>query len=45
MPEGTHKWITERAKSNGRSMNAEINQIIKAEQQKEEEETEEQKAA
>ena len=44
MPENTHKWITKRARNNGRSMNAEINRILKAEQQREEE-TEQDKAA
>lgn len=42
MSGSTHKWITERAKANRRSMNAEINEILEAEQAKE---TEEKKAA
>lgn len=36
MPEDTHKWITQRANQNDRSMNAEIVRILKAEQQREE---------
>lgn len=36
MPEQLHQWLIQRARNNDRSMNAEINRIMKAEQQREE---------
>lgn len=43
MPEAAHKWIVRRAKRNGRSMNAEINYLLKSVKEQEETQTEDTK--
>ncbi len=37
MPGSLHQWLTQRARGKDRSMNAEINRILKAERRREEE--------